>query len=214
MKYTKKPGTIEAIQWQPSPICFAEIEALGSATAVEWEDAALYIDTLEGRMTANPGDYVIRGVKGELYPCKCDIFEATYSAVGAFDEEPQYPHPITSHYDGLGLNDLLVLLRDDRDPDAGNASHRYIGKINDRTVLDIQFQHGARTKPGSMPGCLEGAVLTVLIDRLEGMQAGPFACAENDIALAQLRLARAIITDRAARRKAQGVLGKDAVHKS
>jgi len=121
---------------------------------------------------------------------------------------------LTSHHDSLGLNDLLDLRRDDRDPSAGNASHHYIGDIDGHRVLDIQFQHGARTMPTSTPGCLEGAVLTVLIDRLEGMQEGPFACIENDIALTQLRLARAMITDRAARRKAQGVLGRNAAHKS
>jgi len=131
-----------------------------------------------------------------------------------FNEETQYMTPVTTHHDSLGLNDLLVLHRDDRDPAAGNASHHYVGDIDGARVLDIQFQHGARTKPDSVPGCLEGAVITVLIDRLEGMQAGPFACTENDLALAQLRLVRAIITDRAARRRAQGVLGKDAVHKS
>lgn len=38
----------------------------------------MLIDTLEGSMTARSGDWVIRGVKGELYPCKPDIFEATY----------------------------------------------------------------------------------------------------------------------------------------
>lgn len=44
-------------------------------------DGALIIPTLEGPMTANLGDYVIRGVKGEFYPCKPDIFTATYDAV-------------------------------------------------------------------------------------------------------------------------------------
>ena len=39
------------------------------------------IDTLEGQMTAQPGDYIIIGVKGEKYPCKPDIFEATYEPV-------------------------------------------------------------------------------------------------------------------------------------
>jgi len=42
----------------------------------------LAIETLEGTMTANPGDWIIRGVKGELYPCKPDIFGATYTPVG------------------------------------------------------------------------------------------------------------------------------------
>lgn len=45
------------------------------------EFGALYINTLEGTMMANNGDYIIRGVKGEYYPCKPDIFEATYEAV-------------------------------------------------------------------------------------------------------------------------------------
>jgi len=40
-----------------------------------------YINTLEGRMHADLGDWIIRGVKGELYPCKPDIFDATYEAV-------------------------------------------------------------------------------------------------------------------------------------
>lgn len=41
-------------------------------------DAPLVISTLEGDMTAQPGDWIITGVKGERYPCKPDIFEATY----------------------------------------------------------------------------------------------------------------------------------------
>lgn len=121
---------------------------------------------------------------------------------------------ITEHHDSLGLNDLLDLTCDDPDPNAGGMSHHYVGVIDGSTVLHLQFQHGARTKPGSTVGCLEGAVLTVLIDRLEKAQAGPFACKENALALLHLRSARAVITDRAARRKAQGVLGKDAAHKS
>lgn len=44
-------------------------------------DFALEINTLEGKMLARLGDYVIRGVKGEFYPCKSDIFEATYREV-------------------------------------------------------------------------------------------------------------------------------------
>ena len=44
-----------------------------------WRDGEnLWIGTLEGNMVASPGDWVIRGIKGELYPCKPDIFEATY----------------------------------------------------------------------------------------------------------------------------------------
>ena len=42
---------------------------------------AMTIDTLEGTLTGEPGDWLIRGIKGELYPCKPDIFQATYEEV-------------------------------------------------------------------------------------------------------------------------------------
>lgn len=48
----------------------------GCTDYAEWE-----IETLEGTMLATPGDWIIRGVKGEIYPCKPDIFAATYEAV-------------------------------------------------------------------------------------------------------------------------------------
>lgn len=41
----------------------------------------MYIQTLEGAMHCEPGCYIIRGVQGELYPCRADIFEATYESV-------------------------------------------------------------------------------------------------------------------------------------
>lgn len=44
-------------------------------------DIHLTIKTLEGVMRADPGDWIIRGIKGEIYPCKPDIFEATYEPV-------------------------------------------------------------------------------------------------------------------------------------
>lgn len=44
-------------------------------------DKDLYIETLEGRMHASPGDWIITGVNGEKYPCKPDIFEKTYEPV-------------------------------------------------------------------------------------------------------------------------------------
>lgn len=86
--YRKKPVVIEAFQWTgehdktegPEWIC----EAI-RAGSVRFENVgtpqlALLIDTLEGTLRADPGDWIIRGVKGELYPCKPDIFAATYEA--------------------------------------------------------------------------------------------------------------------------------------
>lgn len=51
--------------------------------------AHIEIKTLEGTMIAKPGDWIIHGVKGELYPCKADIFVATYEEVDSRDEVPR-----------------------------------------------------------------------------------------------------------------------------
>ncbi len=81
-KFRKKPVVIEAVQFTGSN--FFEIAGfLGHGSDVlnnlELKTTDLpVIETLEGKMTASPGDWVIRGVKGEFYPCKPDIFAATY----------------------------------------------------------------------------------------------------------------------------------------
>lgn len=84
-QYRKKPVVIEAVQWDGDSETANQF--LGEDYGVDWEyaaqgDSALVIPTLEGRMRANPGDWIIRGVKGEFYPCKPDIFEATYEEIG------------------------------------------------------------------------------------------------------------------------------------
>jgi hypothetical protein len=80
-KFRKKPVVIEAVRWDGDN--FAEVSALGDGIFGPYgqKNAHLEIKTLEGRMTANLGDWIIRGVKGEVYPCKDDIFQATYEAV-------------------------------------------------------------------------------------------------------------------------------------
>lgn len=84
MKYRKKPVVIEAVK------TLETINKLRNHEAIpEWFDAdrvkitgnKAVIKTLEGDMVANEDDYIIRGVNGELYPCKPDIFEKTYEAV-------------------------------------------------------------------------------------------------------------------------------------
>jgi len=86
--YRKKPVVIEAIQATGSPESNREIIdwTRGSSTPASMDDHpergdCLTINTLEGAHWVSPGDYIIRGVKGEHYPCKPDIFEATYEAV-------------------------------------------------------------------------------------------------------------------------------------
>jgi hypothetical protein len=81
-RYRKKPVVIEAIRLTPD----------NGKEVWEWADSkpfyapdgtidGLSIFTIEGRMKADFGDWIIRGVKGEFYPCKPDIFDATYEPV-------------------------------------------------------------------------------------------------------------------------------------
>lgn len=81
MQYRKKPVVVEAFRFgvdeQPE-----WSEHGGKVMIVASPDRiCAYIDTLEGRMTAEVGDYIIQGVKGEIYPCKADIFNMTYESV-------------------------------------------------------------------------------------------------------------------------------------
>jgi len=89
MKFRKKPVVIEAVQlrWDTwSEMCeHANVGKLSDGrpegTSRPNEKIGLAIPTLEGVMTAEENDWIIKGIKGEIYPCKPDIFEATYEAV-------------------------------------------------------------------------------------------------------------------------------------
>ena len=81
MKFRKKPVIIDAEQWFPDgPIIRGVIAALG-AGGVSVPPDAVGVQTLEGFMRVSPGDWIITGVKGEIYPCKPDIFDMTYEKV-------------------------------------------------------------------------------------------------------------------------------------
>ena len=87
-RFRKKPVEIEAVRWghpgapsRPQAIVNWITERGGQAGYVLEPFEALEIVTLEGAMYASPGDWIIRGVAGEFYPCKPDIFAATYEAV-------------------------------------------------------------------------------------------------------------------------------------
>lgn len=87
IKAVKKPVEIETVQW--TGINRSEIEQFCGYQNVEFKvdiidstiGLQLIVKTLEGDMVANRGDYIIKGVKGEFYPCKGDIFKATYDIV-------------------------------------------------------------------------------------------------------------------------------------
>lgn len=95
VKYKKKPVVIEAFQYDGDLMnskgeyyvpdwakkAFEEETLFYQECELNHAPCELFIKTLEGSMLANVGDYIIQGIQGELYPCKPDIFEATYEAV-------------------------------------------------------------------------------------------------------------------------------------
>lgn len=91
MKYKKKPVVIEAVKWTGLNLeeikNFVDESLLYNIYDGAWEvgEAPVIVDmqirTLEGNMSVSVGDYIIKGVQGEFYPCKPDIFEHTYEKV-------------------------------------------------------------------------------------------------------------------------------------
>ena len=79
-KFRKKPAVVEAVQWDGASI--SELQAF-AGNDLSWSPltGAAFIPTLEGLMRADKGDWIIKGVKGEFYPCKPDIFAATYEPI-------------------------------------------------------------------------------------------------------------------------------------
>lgn len=123
------------------------------------------------------------------------------------------PRAICAHEDGLGLTELCLVHAVDAPHPVNGANHVYSldrvtpqGTVN---VGSIQFQRGPRDAPDSTPGTLDGAVLAILIDRVESFQAGPFGCLENEVVLGHLNEALRLIKARAHERAGRGVLGKN-----
>lgn len=86
-KFRKKPVVIEAVQFKGTPKSALDvgdvfdIEGMKFKPSSDLEYGDLMIPTLEGNMLAKENDWIIKGVNGEFYPCKPDIFEKTYDAV-------------------------------------------------------------------------------------------------------------------------------------
>lgn len=76
-QYRKRPVVVEAVKLTTQNV----IDVAAWCKAYKWWAMGLQIETLEGIMDARIGDYVIKGVEGEFYPCKPSIFEATYEAL-------------------------------------------------------------------------------------------------------------------------------------
>ena len=108
-KYRKKPVIVEALRVNFGYTNIHDIkDFIGESFNDVYRNKAPYIETLEGNMYISDGDYIIKGVKGEFYPCKPDIFEATYEAV---DNDDNIYHALFMRY-GFTHKQAEVLLAD------------------------------------------------------------------------------------------------------
>lgn len=80
-KYRKKPVVIDAEKWEGANLNDDNSMFQDPGVIIKNDGSEFMVGTLEGTMTGKLGDWLIRGVKGELYPCKPEIFEATYEPV-------------------------------------------------------------------------------------------------------------------------------------
>lgn len=121
MKYRKKPVVIEAFRWtggidqKEDPEWIVDAIRNGTVFFGEKADGArdMFIETLEGTHKALPGDYIVRGVKGELYPCKPDIFEATYEKAAGND--PAEGNGEVKNYVGVKIVQAEPCVQDGRE---------------------------------------------------------------------------------------------------
>lgn len=86
MRFIKRPIEVEAYYYNPLDTRTMEFpkwifDAIKSGVINVDNESDIYINTLEGKLHVSPGDWIIKGIQGELYPCKPDIFAATYQEV-------------------------------------------------------------------------------------------------------------------------------------
>lgn len=150
MRFRKKPVVIEAVRWdgfvgdgtdackQPWPLDWPT-KQFGRHDDETW-GSVLVIDTLEGRMMANVGDWIIHGVKGEFYACKPDIFAATY--------EPAEPAPASAFPEpALGPEDVFEEPQDLDGLAIVLAAQPKVESLDD--LLDGEPAPAAPTEPGA-----------------------------------------------------------------
>ena len=96
-KYRKKPVIVEAVIWTGNNIDEVKELAKNAVEHIIFVDNNLYIETLEGNMNVSIGDYIIKGIKGEFYPCKPDIFKETYETVSMVSDNDRTTVPMSEY---------------------------------------------------------------------------------------------------------------------
>lgn len=114
-KYIKRPVEVETLKWNGKNMKQI-IEFAGDYKVWESTDNTLLIETLEGNMTASKGDYIIKGVDGEIYPCKPDIFHKTYQANSEVEEGTKHDAFNLKFKEHEVFADKLVIVDEDDIP--------------------------------------------------------------------------------------------------
>ena len=96
-KYRKKPVIIEAVIWTGNNIDEVKELAKSAVENIIFVNNNLYIETLEGNMNVSVGDYIIKGIEGEFYPCKPDIFKETYETVSMVSDNDRTTVPMSQY---------------------------------------------------------------------------------------------------------------------
>ena len=222
MKATKKPVTIECFKYDGDLkntngefyVDRWAVEAFQSGV-IYFKDGEMYIKTLEGDHHASVGDYIIRGVNGELYPCKPDIFEKTYDIVEGNSQVHEF---VETKHDLLTTKYTKVLEEADY---KYNAPHTFnVIKAQEETseehngenlvLSEIHFQEGPIKECGVNGVCNED-LLVMVVRRLEGFQNSEFKCRENACAITKIEEALLWLRKRTMGRENRGVEGTNEV---
>jgi len=173
MRYRKKPITIEALQWKGDndEEMTVFVGSAGSNFEISYPDNTLTIATLEGDHLAQIGDYIIKGIKGEFYPCKPDIFEASYNS-----------NEISKSYLTLDCKDegkiASHLLHDDFDGVRVFTENRNLSRI------EIDLQSAPISEVGIDGMQIEDTIL-IIAEIIKSFN-HRFPCYENSIVITKL----------------------------
>lgn len=219
MKATKKPVTIECFKYDGNlknsngEYCVPEwaVEAEKNGTIFFKDQGEMYIKTLEGDHHASVGDYIIRGVNGELYPCKPDIFEKTYDIVDSGNRVREFKE--TKH--NLLTTKYTKVLEESEY--TYNAPHTFQviraqeenseeHKGENLVLSEIHFQEGPIKECG-VNGVMNEDLLVMVIRRLQGFQESKFKCRENAMAITKIEAALLWLRKRTMARENRGVEG-------
>lgn len=201
-RFVKKPVEIEALQFAGTAENTLELsEFIGKDITIDYANPqapVLKIETLEGTMSASVGDYIIKGVKGEFYPCKPDIFEVTYTKVEKLIYSIVENPLLTRKYTFIEFADG----KNSKTPTIFSISDTHTGAV----LTKIVFQDGAIKECG-VNGVQNEDLIGCVLARLQAFQNGEFKCRENALAITKLEEALLWLRARTTAREQRGVEG-------